>query len=165
MKNKLLERCSVISEHPSRQADQLLLQNKSLDSLNSRLCKRKGRKRRTHAAFSSSPGEITSVYLLLNSSLFRVNAAYVCVVLILSTFYFMMCWFSCLFSTVKKAHGEPGVAMCGANSPSVSCVSVQSSNTSERVRRPQPDAISEYIYSGVNQSLKRPCLPHGFPLF
>lgn len=37
------------------------------------------------------PGEITSVYLLLNSSLFRVNAAYVCVVLILSTFYFMMC--------------------------------------------------------------------------
>lgn len=66
---------------------------------------------------------------------------------------------------MKKAHGEPGVAACAANSPSVSCLSVQSSNTSERVKKPQPDAISEYIYSGVNQSLNRPRLPHAFPLF
>lgn len=53
--------------------------------------------------------------------------------------------------------------MCDANLPSVSCVSVQSSNTSERVRRPQSDAISEYVHSGANQNLNRPCLPHVFP--
>lgn len=54
------------------------------------------------------------------------------------------------------------MTMCDANLPSVSCVSVQSSNTSERVKRPQSDAISEYVYSGANQNLNR---PHVFPGF
>lgn len=49
--------------------------------------------------------------------------------------------------------------MCRTRSPCVSCVSVQSSNTSERVQRPESDAISEYVYVGVNQNL------NGFPVF
>lgn len=61
----------------------------------------------------------------------------------------------------KNTHSETGVAIFGANSPSVSCVSVQSSNTSERVRRPQSDAISEYVYCSLNQNLNRA----GFPFF
>lgn len=79
--------------------------------------------------------------------------------------FFLWCVDFLAFFHCEKAHGEAGVTMCGANSPSVSCVSVQSSNTSERVRRPQSDAISEYVYSGVNQNLNRPYLPHGFPVF
>lgn len=69
------------------------------------------------------------------------------------------------FSTVKKAPSKVGASMCSTNSLSVSCVSVQSSNTSERVRRPQSDAISEYVYYSVNQNLSRACPPHCFPFF
>lgn len=77
---------------------------------------------------------------------------------------FMMCWFSCLFPLWNSSQWA-GVAMCASNSPSVSCVSVQSSNTTGRVKRPQADAISEYVYSGVNQNLNRACRPHCFPVF
>lgn len=119
-----------------------------------------------HWSWPGRSVEVTSVCWLLNSSLFRTNAASVSVCMwILSSFFFMMCWFSSLFPLWKKTHGEAGVTMCDANLPSVSCVSVQSSNTSDRVRRPQSDAISEYIYSGANQNLNRPCLPHVFPVF
>ncbi len=69
------------------------------------------------------------------------------------------------FFHCEAAHSEAGVAMCGANSPSVSCVSVQSSNTTGRVKKPQADAISEYVYFGVNRNLKRACRPHCFPGF
>ena len=69
------------------------------------------------------------------------------------------------FFRCEKAHSETGATMCGANSPSVSCVSVQSSNTSGRVRRPQSDAISEYVYCSVNQNPNRTCPPCSFPNF
>lgn len=70
---------------------------------------------------------------------------------------FMVCWFSWLFPLWKSTQWDRATT-CGANSPSLSCVSVQSSNTSGRVRRPQSDAISEYVYCSVNQNLNRACL-------
>lgn len=51
--------------------------------------------------------------------------------------------------------------MC-ANSPRVSCVSVQSGNDTGRIKKPQSDAISEYVYSGVEQNLNRPFRPRDF---
>lgn len=67
-------------------------------------------------------------------------------------------WFSCLFfHWAKSPRGGWGDNVC-ANSQSVSCVSVQSGNATGRDKKPQLDAISEYVYSGVMQNLNRPFL-------
>lgn len=60
--------------------------------------------------------------------------------------------------------GGQGDNVC-ANSPCVSCVSVQSGNDTGRVKKPQSDAISEYVYSGVKQNLNRPFRPCDFSIF
>lgn len=73
---------------------------------------------------------------------------------------FMMCWIFLPSFHCENAHSEAGVLMCSANSPSVSCVSVQSSNSSTRVRRPPTDALSEFVYFSVNHNLNKAFFLH-----
>lgn len=115
--------------------------------------------------------EITSVYWLLNSKLFAANAAYVFVCMWLwssqsphplSCLFFKWCFdFPAFFFFPLSPRGGRGDNVC-ANLLCVSCVSVQSGNDTGRIKKPQSDAISEYVYSGVKQNLNRPFRPRDF---
>lgn len=56
--------------------------------------------------------------------------------------------FLAFFPLSEEPRGGWGDNVC-VNSQSVSCVSVQSGNATGRDKKPQFDAISEYVYSGV----------------